>query len=58
MKRQTDQYHWDFERLMDRATLVLESWQNAPHIDPERLMIAEQAFGQAFGALRSCIEDA
>lgn len=57
-KQATDQYHWDFERLMDRTTLVLDSWKEAAHIEQERLEMAEQAFGQAFTILRQCIEDA
>jgi hypothetical protein len=58
MKKETDQYHWDFERLMDRTTLVLDSFKGAPHIDPERLEMAENMFGQAFTILRASIEDA
>jgi hypothetical protein len=57
-KQATDQYHWDFERLMDRTNLVLSSWEGAAHIEPERLEMAQQAFGQAFTILRMCIEDA
>lgn len=56
-KKATDQYHWDFERLFDRVSLVIESWEGAPHIDPERLAMAQHTFGQALTMLRMSIQD-
>lgn len=58
MKDSTDQYHWDFDRLLQRAQLVLESWKGAANIDQERLDMAEREFNEAFKILLMCIEGA
>jgi len=57
-KQATDQYHWDLERLMQRAALVLDSWKGAAHIDAERLETADLHFQEGFRCLLMAIEDA